>query len=223
MRKTIIAILTLAVLAAMLAGCQGDPLDYLYTENIYNSSALETGSIEYTEDCWEEITVTADGMGTLVGEAPTESNCQSGFVYLMANYALVGDEPYVHFSVQLPHNYKEGTDIIFSVRFVFDADEVGTYVRWAIGYSWANIGDAFPVVSHIWALSDPSNNDNTVHQVTKFAAIDGTGKEMGSIVMCYLKRNSSDASDTYMGTAILIAVSVLYQVDSAGSASEWSK
>jgi hypothetical protein len=198
----------LSLLVALVGCSASDPLTDVY---------LTYG------DYWEEISIPANELGVLAGEAPAESNFQSGFTYFFADEALAPDEKYVHFTVELPHNYKEGTDIVVNVHWAFRNDEVGTFVRWRLTTSWANEGIAFPVGSNLWALSNASNNDNSIHQVTKFASVSGVGKDISSVILCYLSRNSSNVLDTYTDVAALLSVSVLYQVDSPGSTSKWVK
>jgi hypothetical protein len=212
MKKTAVLSLLLLLIASV-GSCAYEPLD----EHIYLQG------ITYTGDYYEELCVPANAMATLTGEEPTESNCQSGFVYLLADYADAGDEPYVHFTFQLPHSYKEGTSITPNVRFIFNSDQVNTVVRWRMSYSWANIGDPFNVSLNTWANSTPSNNDGLNQQITEFTPWSGTGKEIGSTVMCYLQRNSSSVSDNYTDTVILVSAGILYQVDSPGSTGKWIK
>ncbi len=194
-------------------GCYAaDPLPgTLYVENI-----------NYTGDVWEEISVPANEVGE-GWPAPPAANIQSGYTYLFADYALAVDEVFVHFNVVMPHSWKEGTNVIPNVRFVYNSDQVGTSVRWRVSYSWANIGSNFPVSSNMWAVSTPANNDSLKHQKTDFAEINGAGKTIGSMLLCYLSRNSSDVLDTYTDTALFVSVGLLYRVDAPGSINKWSK
>jgi hypothetical protein len=211
--KVLFIIAMMALLVGLIACTATEP----YPETAYFTS------IVYPNGYWEEISVPANAMGVLTGEAPLESNMQSGFTYYFADEALPTNEKTVHFTIDMPHNYKEGTDIIFNVHWAFRNDEVGTKVRWRLTTSWANEGVAFPASSNLWALSNESNNDNSVHQVTKFSAISGVGKNITSSILCYLQRNSSNALDTYTDVAILVSVSMLYQVDAPGSIYQWAK
>lgn len=210
-KNCLLLLLLLLALTLALPGCAAsDPL----TEDVYFTH------IHYA--AWEEMHVGANEVGD-GWPAPGAANFQSGYAYLFPDVALPADETYVHFNVQMPRAWKEGTDIYFVVHFAFNANEVGTNVRWHVGYSWADQHAAFPVVAHTWILSDPSNNDVLVHQVARSVAINGTGHHVGSEVLCYLSRNASDALDTYTDTAVFTGVSVLYQVDAPGSANQWTK
>ncbi len=209
MRRLLLLLLALLVL---LSGCTAsDPIERFYA----------TG-ITYIGDYWEELVAPANAVGE-GWPAPGASNVQSGYAYAFPDGPLPTDETYIHFTLQMPHSWKEGTDVIPNVRFVFNSDQVNTNVRWRISYSWANIGDNLPVSSNIWALSDPTNNDSLKHQITKFAPISGAGKKVSSLLLCFLSRNSSDVSDNYTDTARFLSAGLLYQVDTPGSVSQWTK
>ncbi len=209
MRKLLLTVLLSATL--LLPGCSAtDPIEHVYVE-----------SITYTDSHWEELVVPANAVGE-GWPAPGAGNAQSGYVYLFPRPALPTDELFLHFTFQMPHAWKEGTDITPNIRFIFNSDEVGTNVRWEIQYSWANIGDNFPVSTHRYGLSNPANNDSLKHQIVEFAPISGVGKKIGSTLMCFLDR-SSDVSDNYTDTALFVSVGLLYQVDSPGSLSQWTK
>jgi hypothetical protein len=229
MRK-LIAVLLLLPLVPFIVGCTPEEAltDTIYFTDVFtdiiHADSIYTDTIDYTDEYWGEIAVPATSMEILDdASSAAKSNMQSGLVYVFANEPLAGDEKYVYFSVEMPHNYKEGTGVTISTHFTLNADEVGTKVRWKVGYSWANVGEDFPIVTTIWALSDAANNDSLKHQNTKFTTIAGTGKQIRSHLVCYLSRNSSDISDTYTDTVRLTGVSVLYQIDAPGSTSEWSK
>ncbi len=216
-----IILLVIALVVALLpvsCGFAGSPmLDDTYAKSIYVA-----GNLTYNDPYYEEIVTPANAVGE-GWPAPTASNAQSGFVYLFADEPLVINEKYVHFTIQMPHSYKESSNVTVNVRWIFNSDQVGTTVRWRMSYSWANIGDPFPVASNLWTLSAPSNNDSLIHQKTDFAAMNGTGKKIGSVLMCFLSRNSSDVSDNYTDTAIFVSANVLYQLDTPGSKSKFVK
>ena len=217
MRKLLLTISLLVFLA--LSGCSAsDPV----TEHIY-FTGLDTTEINYTNPYYEEISIPSSHLvGLGIASDPAKSNAQSGLVYIFTDEVAI-NEKQLYFTFQMPHNYKEGTDLIPVVHFIYNADEVGTRVRWSIRYSWANVGDNFPVSTPVWKNSDLANNDSLKHQVTKFDSIDGAGKEISSHVLCYLSRNSSHVDDTYVSNVKVTGISVLYQIDSPGSSSEWVK
>lgn len=205
-------LLAVACMPFLLLGCAGDPVP----ENVYISG------VHYTGDIWEEIFTPANAVGE-GWPAPGAGNAQSGYVYLFADEPLAINESYVHFSTIMPHSWKEGTDILFSVRWIANSDQVGTQVRWKIAYSWADTGMAYPVSSNIWLLSAPANNDSLKNQRTDSVAISGAGKHIGSVLLCYVSRNSSDALDTFTDTALFVGAGVLYRADTPGSQSQFSK
>ncbi len=220
MRKILaIALALVLLMPTVLAGCSaGDPI----TDHVYFTD-IDVHRIAYVTPYYEEISMPSSSLtGLGIASDPAKSNSQSGLVYVFTDELAV-DEKLLYFTAQMPHNYREGTDIIFVVHFHYSTDEVGTLVRWAIRYSWSNIGDNLPVGTSIWKNSDPANNDSLKNQATKFTSVSGTGKTISSQLLCYLSRNSSHVDDTYTDNARVIGVSILYQVDSPGSLNEWSK
>lgn len=220
MKKYLLPIIIISCL--LFTGCLEEPVN----NNVVINGDLDVNGILTADEVkylyYNEISFGANEMGVLLGEAPLESNFQSGFAYFFADETWVNEKS-VHFTVTMPHDYKEGTNVIFNVRWAFRNDEVGTNVRWRLTTSWANVGQAFPVSTNAWALSAPSNNDNSVYQRTIFAPTDGTGKKIASNILCYLQRNSSDVSDNYTDVAVFLSVGMLYQSDSPGSINQWVK
>ncbi len=211
-----LAILLVVILLGVFGCSSSEKLtDSIYFTNVY------CDNYNYSNGYWEEIAVPANGVGE-GWPAPGAANAQSGYVYLFPDAPLPVDELFVHFTIQMPHSWKEGTDVTPNIRFIFNTDEVGTHVRWKIAYSWANIGENFNVPAYTYGLSDAANNDSLKHQIVKFPSISGIGKKMGSILLCYLSRDS-DILDDYVGTAIFVSANILYEKDTPGSTSEWVK
>ena len=124
--------------------------------------------------------------------------------------------------MQLPHSYLEGSDIDPHIHWVAE-DNTGGNVQWQLTYSWANIDAAFPAAttSNITAAAAVVTDE---HEMSSFSDIDGTGKTISSMLLCSLKRNSSNALDTYNGkSAYFIEVDFHYEADTIGSRTELAK
>jgi hypothetical protein len=157
---------------------------------------------------------------------PTWTSYKSGEVLAFSDQAIAGNEEHVFFQLQMPHNYKEGTDISIHVHFVPE-DNTGGNVYWMLTYSWATIDLAFAAASTIY-IAAACGTTTDAHKVAYFADIDGnpsaTNKLISSMLICKLQRNSSDALDTYNGkSAYLLEVDVHYQIDSLGSSTAIAK
>ncbi len=210
MKKGILLVLVL-IITISFTGCMAG--DLTSQDTIYIHDGVVEGNLTLNSPFWAEINTPANECGIFPGDAPTAANCQAGFVYLYADQALPANETYVHFNVLTPHDYVDGSNLTFRVHFVFNSDQVGTCIRWKLAYSWANDGEAYPVSTNIWALTNPSNNDSLINNYIDFTPVSGAGKTSGSTLLCYLSRNSSDVSDNYTDTAIFVSVGVRYQTN----------
>ena len=135
----------------------------------------------------------------------------------------------VFFTIQLPHTYKEGTDLRAHVHWTPRAKgvaESGNTVAWKLDVSWANIdGDPFPVETTI-DMTGTCSGVNDYHEVSEGATyLDGTGKQISSMLLCRVYR---DTTDTWTATAeadspCLLQFDFHHEIDGFGSRTEWVK
>jgi len=121
----------------------------------------------------------------------------------------------VHFSVQIPHTYKEGTDIVPHIHWSPINVNVGT-VRWGLEFHWANEAGTFGTTTIIYA-EQAVNNEQDKHFRTDFAAISGSGKTISSCMNCRVFRDAAHANDTYVGDVVVHEFDFHYQKDTMGS------
>jgi hypothetical protein len=96
-------------------------------------------------------------------------------------------------------------------------------VRWELTYTWANIDGTFSAATPVY-LDAAAGTTTDKHLMSSFAAVSGAGKTISSMLLCSLKRNSSNALDTYNGkSAYFIEIDFHYQIDTIGSATETVK
>lgn len=137
-------------------------------------------------------------------------------------------EQEVYFELQMPHAWKEGTDLRPHVHWVpLISGGAGERVTWGLEYTWANIGSTFSDTTII------TNNDNIYsedlvkdkHYITALPVISGNGKTLSSMLMCRLFRDATSnyKSDTYSGYAGFLEFDLHYMVDSKGSRQEYVK
>lgn len=131
----------------------------------------------------------------------------------------------VCFSVQLPHDYKEGSTIYPHIHWSSTTAAGTSRVMWKLDYQWVNLGDQF-TASTSTTLSGyevvGGSSESLVayeHAITNLGenGISGTGKKISSILMCRLYRAGSDGSDTFTGAAALLSIDFHYEIDSFGS------
>lgn len=113
-----------------------------------------------------------------------------------------------YFVVQLPHEWTEGTDIEPHIHWVSDGS--GGNVVWTLTYSWANMGAVFPAASTL-SVTGAAGSVANLQLVTSYGNISGAGKTHSSMIVCSLKRSSSNVADTYAGSALLLEFDFHYK------------
>lgn len=232
--KALVAAAGLGVLAGC-GGLPGDPIiDDLHTKNVYPGSDVTydigaSGNAYLTAyinnvicgGLWDDLRTPINAIKLGGVNPPTEISYRGSLVYVFGDKILAQEQQVVYFSVQLPHTYMEGSDLIPHVHWVAEDGTVGNAV-WLLTYSWANIDGAFPVEQTITSIG--ANHGENAHNVANFSVIDGTDKNISSMLLCSLKRNSSNVLDTLNGKNVyLIEIDFHYQVDTFGSINVYPK
>lgn len=137
-------------------------------------------------------------------------------------------EQEVYFSIQLPHSWKQETDILPHVHWIAKINgAAGQKVGWGFEYTWANVAGVFGSTNIIYADANILNEDIIAnkHYITAFSALSGTDKTFSSMLLCRLFRDagSTNTTDNYPNDAILLEIDFHYQVDSFGSNQEYVK
>ena len=133
-------------------------------------------------------------------------------------------------SVQMPHNYKEGTDLKVHLHWTprdRGNEENGNTVGWKVDYTVSNINSAFPASSTA-DLSDACSGTDHQHEITSSVTVSGTGLTISHMIMLRIYRTDTGADDTWVGTTVaqspaLLEVDFHYQIDDRGSQDETSK
>jgi hypothetical protein len=218
-------------------GFPSDPqLDDQYTKNIY-PGAIDTyviGSTSrryleghfnriYIEQIltpagayhWDDMRVNVNAIKVPASNAPTWEPYKGSLVLAFADQAIAGNEEEAYFTLQLPHEYAEGTDLEAHVHWSPPNGDGGN-VRWGLSYSWANDGAAFPAPTVIYGVG-AAGAVADIHIRTSLGTIAGAGKVISSMLLCKLFRNSSNVLDTYASDAYLLEFDFHYQKDDIGS------
>lgn len=181
--------------------------------NFNEKIRLETNAI-----AWEDLRI---GGNLRAGGNPQPTFSQiTGLGNLFLYKFGAGTQDSLYCTVQMPHNWKEGTNIFPHIHWLTEDSNAGNIV-WTLEYSWQNYLGTFGASTIIEAVS--TNSTLLKHNITGFSAIAGTGKTISSILMIRISRNGPSASDTYAGLASLIEFDIHYQIDSLGSATSTSK
>lgn len=123
---------------------------------------------------------------------------------------------------QMPHAWKLGSIIYPHIHWQPLTSNTGNIV-WKIEYKWTNIG----------AVEDSSWSTQTVvvpvtggvgkHLISSFAGIDGTNKELSSLLTIKIYRLGTDILDTCTSNVLLKEFDIHYEIDSFGSNEQYIK
>ena len=128
----------------------------------------------------------------------------------------------VFLTIQIPHRYLEGSDIVPHVHWAPQDANAGN-VTWGFEYEWQNVGNQFAAPTTTLTVTDATGLVGGGHQVASFGNVTGTGMLLSSMLAARLFRDGGNASDTYLSNAALLEFDIHYQVDARGSRQEFIK
>lgn len=133
----------------------------------------------------------------------------------------------VFFAVQLPHQWKEGSDLGCHAHWIAELNGTGVVrPRWCLEYSWSNIGSTFTAPGTDLTPTGLVPDETLVanrHYLTTLGNIDATGKTLSSMLVCRLYRDALHANDLYDEMAGLLEIDFHYEIDRPGSREEYTK
>jgi len=137
-------------------------------------------------------------------------------------------EQELYFTVQIPHGYKVGSNILPHVHWTTKAGTPsGTDVQWGLEYTVAAIGSNFPTTTTIVTntviapIGTPSGTGQ--HLISSFPAISGTGLGISTVLICRLYRDATNGNDTFGNEVGLLGVDFHIEKDTYGSRTEFTK
>lgn len=155
------------------------------------------------------------------------------YLYSFADESVAGNEEQLWFEAQLPHGYKEGSDICAHIHWTpAVSGGVNQFVKWGLEYTWQSINGTFGNTTIITsdasaAATATSSGDTTLtagkHYLTEIGTISGTGQTISSMLCCRLFRNSSHATDDLAQAAFGFEIDFHYRIDALGSLEETTK
>ncbi len=184
-----------------------------------------TVRMDNTAMVWDDLRVTLDkgSSSAILDWVSGSSGSQIWF------FRWNAAEEAMSFTVQLPHNWKEGTTIYPHLHWLPKTTASGN-VEWIFEYSWANYNAttpvAFPAATTITVTSTGPFTANT-HRIqsltTGDAGLTGTGQLISSILICRIWRNGTRPNDTYDANAGVLFLDFHYQLDTFGSRDVFTK
>ncbi|WP_166962770.1 hypothetical protein [Yeosuana marina] len=135
-----------------------------------------------------------------------------------------GIEEELYFVVQMPHGWKQGSDIYPHVHWTTQSGKAGN-VTWALEYTWSNVGVPFtaPVIISSSTITKGNATVPYNHNLTSLPVISAFDKTLSSILVCRFFRKGNDGGDTMSGEVQVFEIDFHYQIDSDGSNQEFEK
>ena len=172
----------------------------------------------YANSCVLGDTYDMVGTNISLGDGLIGNTSDSFGVALKAWPAGVRTE--VFFDVQLPHTYKQGTDIKPHVHWAVPSGDAGNVV-WGLEYLWRNKDEAIGDTEIITNTITPDNHG--VQLIDTIGTLSKPNSSISSILVCRLFRRGDDALDTYPHEVYLAQFDFHHEIDAPGSRWEWVK
>ena len=172
----------------------------------------------FLNPAWDDVAIGLGQIKQRSANYPDWHSYKGGEVLRFRN----GNDESVSFATQLPHKYKLGSNIEFHVHLTFTDGNAGN-VHWNFTYSWGSIGDTMPAETTVSTdlASSGVADKHTIHSIAD--TILGTGKDISSILLCSLERESTNAGDTYVNDVYLMSADFHIPMDTIGSRLQWVK
>ncbi len=160
---------------------------------------------------WDDIVMTASLINPAGSPTPPTIDPTDGTLVFVN-----GVDVTVTLIYQLPHSWKEGTDISFHIHWKKTTGGANV-PQWQMKYKWTNIGDTEVAFTSLVSGTESVTNNDIVgkHALLSFPLITGTGKKLSSVLNVWLQRTG--AGDTFGGTCNLISADCHIRKDGNGS------
>ena len=195
------------------------------------------GSLSFVGDAtvWDDLRVPLTSVKLGGVKDPTfavwktdGSGSRGVWAWSFSDQAVASNEEELFFAAQLPHSYKEGSDITCHVHWTpAVSGNANEFVKWGLEYSFADINENFAANTTIIysdassAATATSSGDATLtagkHYLSDLSVITGTNYKISSILICRVFRNSSDADDDLAQAAIAFEIDFHFEKDTVGS------
>ncbi len=132
-------------------------------------------------------------------------------------YAFSGTNPTpdeIHSSLEILHDYLEGSDLNFHIHWFPTTAAVGN-VKWNLRYTWFNRGTVPGAATTVSVVSATSGV--AWQEKSSGFTISGAGMTMGSRFVFSIFRAPTDPQDTYAANAAVTDIGIHYERDGFGS------
>lgn len=121
----------------------------------------------------------------------------------------------LHGSIELPHDYKEGSDIVLHLHWIPTTANNGN-CRWGVEWTVASVNGTFGAATTS-EIDTAAGGTALAHKVVDVVTISGTNRKISDVIHFRVFRNGTHANDTFTGNAFLSRIAVHYECDTVGS------
>jgi len=187
-------------------------------------------TIELVQTVWDDLRIVPGAFSFSGISDPVLIDWQPGGSGATLKVYAFKKNDQVFASCQMPHTYKEGTDLEFHIHWTPHArgnEEASTLVGWKIDYTAANVNGTFGATTTL-DLSATTTGTDDKHEIIGAASVDGTGLKVSHMIMVRIYREDTGADDTWSGTTnaqspVLLEMDIHHEVDTMGSRQEYIK
>jgi len=198
--------------------------EYLSRMFTFTKDALTRNAVKGGQDkVWDDFQVPASVVKLSGATSDPNSELSTGMLLFDA-----GKTELFYALMQLPHAWKEGSEVIPHVHWSKTTSAAGN-VTWRCRYRRVNIG---AVMEAAWTTlatvstavpATPDTNTADKHLITSFGRLDMPGVKISDCVLFEIARIGDAASDTYGADARLFEFDVHIQINTLGSIKEFVK
>ena len=182
-----------------------------------------TDIVDTTDTAWDDVVTPLSSVSLPAGiSGPdiikiNDDGLGSTGVYAYGFDSSIEEE--IIFTIQLPHTYKAGTDVMPHVHWVATTAAAGNVV-WGLEYCISLNGVAANATT-LMTVTDATPVATKTQQIAAWDAIDGTDLVESSIINCRLYRKAADVADTYAADAVAMSFDMHYQIEKLGTDNEY--
>jgi hypothetical protein len=172
-----------------------------------------------TGTCWDDLRFPATAINPPGVAADPDIDTTFGTFLFAVNEVIF-------LIAQMPHSWKEGSDIVPHVHWYKTTSADGD-VNWQLDYRWAPIGEVF---ASSWTTLNvqapvpgtPDTDTANKHLLSSFGAVSASGKTLSDMLLMKLTRVAATGTE-YGADAGFFEFDIHFQSDSRGSAQEFVK
>ncbi len=186
--------------------------------------SVRADAITYTDTYWDDLRMPLTNTYLTPTKSEPEFEDTGDGIFAFAFDTGNDSTESLHFIAQLPHNYKEGTDLEAHIHWMPSSTNTDDVV-WKLFYKTFPEGHA---VSAITALDSArvvvaANGTALSQQETELATIDGTNLKISGMIIGNITRLGDAADDDFSGIVYGLEFDFHYEIDAPGSTHEEGK